>query len=552
MQNLIDDKSKIFSKNTIICLGIIALAGFLIRLFYFPEGIPITLDGYTSFWYANDLSLSGTLPANVFGVSVINNGWPTFLSIFFYFFNSDNFLHYMDLQRYITIIISVITIIPVYILCRKFCGNGLSLLGAIFFVFQPRIVENSLLGITEPLFILLGLSCLVLFLQDNLKLKYISFAFLALACLVRYESIVLILPLSFLFIFKNRRDKIIIPKFLLAISIFAMVLLPMLFLRMDTIGHDGVFSHSVNAIDVYTSGSQIIHASESIFTLVKSTALAVFPIFFIFLPLGIYGFFRNRNFDKYVILLFLIFMSLPIIYASVREIAEPRYFLTLFPILSLFSIYTVKEITRKFDKTKLIIIIVGITVLSLSIVYLDYTKIDYQHELEAYQIGLEVHKRTSIINDYFPEVKYAHGKDDVFWNLGTFPVLQSETERKVYGIKTFDADTCSKEKALTTGCKQYEYASLNKFISDNSGMEFALNRHPALSEFISFDKNDGLTHIVVDNNPNRPEFLKDVFYNEEKFSYLTKIYDSSEHGYEYHLKIFRIDYEKFESVKEFN
>ena len=200
----------------------------------------------------------------------------------------------------------------------------------------------------------------------------------------------------------------------------------------------------------------------------------------------------------------------------------------------------------------MIIIIVGITVLSLSIVYLDYTKIDYQHELEAYQIGLEVHKRTSIINDYFPEVKYAHGKDDVFWNLGIFPVLHFETERKIYSIKNYDFATCSKEKELTTGCSQYEYTSLNKFISDNSGMEFALNRHPALSEFISFDKNDGLTHVVVDNNPNRPEFLKDVFYNEEKFSYLTKIYDSSEHGYEYHLKIFRIDYEKFESVKELN
>ena len=552
MQNLIEGKSPIFYRNSIIFLGIIGLAGFLIRFFYFPEGIPITLDGYTSFWYANDLSLSGTFPANVFGVTVANNGWPTFLSIFFSIFNSDNFLHYMDLQRYVSIIISVITIIPVFVLCRRFCGNGLSLLGTVFFIFQPRIIENSLLGITEPLFILLVVSCLVLFLQDNLKLKYISFAFLALVCLVRYEGIVLILPLSFLFIFKNRRDKIIIPKFLLAISIFAMVLLPMLFVRMDTIGYDGVFSHSVSAIEVYTSGSKIVHVSESIFTLAKSTALTVFPIFFIFLPLGIFGFFRNRNFDKYVILLFLIFMSLPIIYASVREIAEPRYFLTLFPILSLFSIYTVKEITRKFDKTKLIIIIVGITVLSLSIVYLDYTKIDYQHELEAYQIGLEVHKRTSIINDYFPEVKYAHGKDDVFWNLGTFPVLQSETERKVYAIRTYDYATCSKENALQTGCRQYEYTSLNKFISDNSGMENAFNRHPALSEFISFDKDDVLTHVVVDNNPNRPEFLKDVFYNEKKFPYLTKIYDSSEHGYEYQLKIFRIDYEKFEPIEEFN
>ena len=158
MQNLIESKPKIFSRNAIICLGIIALSGFFIRFFYFPEGIPITLDGALYFWYANDLSISGTFPDNV---NFPNNGWPTFLSVFFYFFNSENFLDYMDLQRYVTIIISVSTIIPVYIsYVGKFCGYGLSLLGTVFFVFQPRIIENSLLGITEPLFIFLELSCL--------------------------------------------------------------------------------------------------------------------------------------------------------------------------------------------------------------------------------------------------------------------------------------------------------------------------------------------------------------------------------------------------------
>ena len=546
MQNLIEGKSPIFYRNSIIFLGIIGLVGFLIRFFYFPEGIPITLDGALHFWYANDLSLSGTFPANIFGIKVINNGWPTFLSTFFYFFNSDNFLHYNDLQRYITTIISVITIIPVFILCRKFCGNGLSLLGTVFFIFQPRIVENSLLGITEPLFILLELSCLVLFLQNNWKLKYLSFAFLALACLVRYEGIVLILPLSFLFLFQNRRDKTIIPKFLIGISIFLLVLLPMLFARMDTIGYDGVFSHSVSAIEAYSSGAKIVHGSEATFSLIKSTALAVFPIFFIFLPLGIFGFFRNRSFDKYVVLSFLVFLSLPIIYASIREISEPRYFLTLFPIFSLFSIYTVKEIARKFDKTKLISIIIGITVLSLSIVYLDYTKIDYQHELEAYQIGLEVHKRASIINTYHPELKYAYGKDDVFWNLGTFPVLHSETERKIKAINTFNYSTCLKERAKALvedvgepSCVQYTYASLDEFIDISKN-----DARPSI-------KFNAVTHIVTDENSNRAEFLKDVFKNEEKYSYLTKIYDSSEHGYEYHLKIFQIDYKKFEYIKEF-
>jgi hypothetical protein len=308
----------------------------------------------------------------------------------------------------------------------------------------------------------------------------------------------------------------------------------MLFVRMDTLGYDGVFSHSVASVEAYTIGEKTVHGGEAVFTLINSTARAVFPIFFIFLPLGIFGFFRKRNFDKYVVLLFLIFMSIPIIYVSVREIAEPRYYLTLFPILSLLSLYTVKEITRKFDKTKLILIITGITVLSLSIVYLDYTKIDYQHELDAYHIGLEVHKKTSVINKYTPEDKYVHNKDQVFWNLGTFPVLQSETELKVKAIRTYDLDTCFRENpsANLAVCRQYDFASLN--------------------EFIDSGKNNGLTHIIADKNSNRPEFLRDVFNNEEKFPYLTKIYDSSEHNYEYHLKIFRIDYEKFQSITQFN
>ena len=44
---------------------------------------------------------------------------------------------------------------------------------------------------------------------------------------------------------------------------------------------------------------------------------------------------------------------------------------------------------------------------------------------------------------------------------------------------------------------------------------------------------------------NRPEFLKDVFQHEDKYSYLIKEWDSSDEDYKYHVKIFRIDYELF-------
>ena len=505
MQDLIEDKSKIFSKNTIICLGIIALAGFLIRLFYFPDGIPITLDGTLYFWYANDLSITGTFPVNV---DLVNNGWPTFLSVFFHFFNSENFLDYMMLQRYVTIIISVATIIPVFILCRKFCGNKLSLIGALLFAFQPRIIENSLSGLSEPLFILLELVCLVLFLQNNFKFKYVSFAILALACIIRYEGIVLLIPLSVLFLVVNREYKKNVSRYFLAISIFLLVLLPMAFVRMNTAGYDGIASHSIAAVSTIGQDSTIY---LGIISLIESTGLSVFPIFFALLPLGFFGFFRNRNFDKYTVLLFLIFMLMPIIYASSRGITEPRYLLVLFPIFSLISIYTIKEITKKFDKTKFVLIIFVVGILLSSIVFLDYNIIDYEHELEAYDIGLEVSRNTSVISDYHPESKYAHNKIDVATNLETFPILSSEIKQKVKLIET------------------HGFYSLN--------------------EFIVYGEREGLTHIVVDDNQNRSEFLKDVFRNEEKYVYLSKIYDSSEHGYDYHLKIFRIDYEKFDSVK---
>jgi len=505
MQALIDGKSKIFPKNTIICLGIITLAAFLIRLFYFPEGIPITLDGALYFWYANDLSITGTFPINI---PMANNGWPTFLSIFFYFFNSENFLDYMMLQRYVTIIISVATIIPVFILCRKFCGNKLSLIGALLFAFQPRIIENSLSGLSEPLFILLELMCLVLFLQNNFKLKYVSFAILALACMIRYEGIVLLIPLSILFLVVNKEYKKNIPRYFLAISIFLLVLLPMAFVRINTAGYDGIASHSIAAVSTIGQDSTIYLGISS---LIESAGLSIFPIFFALLPLGFFGFFKNRNFDKYTVLLFLIFMLMPIIYASSRGITEPRYLLVLFPIFSLISIYTIKEITKKFDKTKVVLIIFIVGILLSSIVFLDYNIIDYEHELEAYDIGLEVSRNTSVISDYHPESKYAHNKIDVATNLETFPILSSEIKKKVKLIDTYG------------------------FYS--------------LSEFIVYGEREGLTHIVIDENQNRQEFLKDVFRNEEKYAYLSKIYDSSEDGYDYHLKIFRIDYEKFDSVK---
>ena len=76
---------------------------------------------------------------------------------------------------------------------------------------------------------------------------------------------------------------------------------------------------------------------------------------------------------------------------------------------------------------------------------------------------------------------------------------------------------------------------------------FSTNNYNSLQEFLIDSKDNGLTHLVIDNSSTRPIFLKDVFNNEKNFPYLIKEYDSKDRGLNYHVKIFKIDYEKLES-----
>ena len=52
-----------------------------------------------------------------------------------------------------------------------------------------------------------------------------------------------------------------------------------------------------------------------------------------------------------------------------------------------------------------------------------------------------------------------------------------------------------------------------------------------------------MSHLVIDENQSRPDFLKDVFYNEEKYPFLKIEFDSKEKGFQYHVKAFKIDFD---------
>jgi hypothetical protein len=72
----------------------------------------------------------------------------------------------------------------------------------------------------------------------------------------------------------------------------------------------------------------------------------------------------------------------------------------------------------------------------------------------------------------------------------------------------------------------------------------------SVEDYIIFGKKVGLTHLVTDGKSAQPKILNDVFYNEKNYPYLLKQFDSTEHGFKYHMKIYKIDFHLFEKYLE--
>ena len=161
-------KSHLFSKYTVILLAIISIS-LGIRFYFFPTQIPLTADSLYYFWYSSDIYQIGELPKTW---TLANNGWAIFVSIFFIVFDSENIFDFMEIQKILSTVISTMITIPTYYVCKKFVSRKIAIIGAAFIAFDPRLIINSLLGVTDPLYLLLITSSLALFLSTNKKLIY--------------------------------------------------------------------------------------------------------------------------------------------------------------------------------------------------------------------------------------------------------------------------------------------------------------------------------------------------------------------------------------------
>jgi len=499
-----------FTSNHVIFLLGICVIGLIIRLYYFPHGIPLSLDTLSYFFYANDVSILGKLPS---GYHFPNNGWPLFVSFFFAIFQSNSLLDYMDLQRYISIALSIVTVIPVYFLCNQFVEKKYSILGATLFVLDPRIIQNSIQGDTQPLFILLIATTLTLFFSKNTKMIYPSFAVATLSALVRYEGLLLLIPFTIMYLIKFHKERRIILKFILVISIILVIIIPISYLRTISIGNDGLTSQVVGGAVVThvlmkenNEKGGINFILNGLVNLIKSAGWITIPIFVFFVPTGIFYFVQKRE-SKTIPVLFIFFiMLIPALYAYSRDIKELRYLFPIFPIFCIFASLTIEKLLNKTSLRNIVTIVIVCGIIIASVAFIEYKKIDYNHEKEAFEISRHVSKITRITNDYYPETKYV--RTPLEMHNGLTIVNGTKFGPEFIAVEGFD--------------------SLEKFIDSS---------------------NNRLDHLVLDGANSRPNFLNDVYYGRQEYPYLTKEFDSVDLGYKYHVKIYRIDYDKFEEYR---
>ena len=525
-------------KNIILYLVLILTFGLGLRFYYFPYDVPIVTDGFFSFVYAMQTVFDSSLPI---GYTTTNSGWSNFLSLFFIFSDTSDPLHLMDIQRTLSIILSTITVIPAFFIFRRFVGVRWALFGSFLLSVEPWLLLISLEGINYSLYFFLFILTISLFLKKTNISLLLSFACIACATLVRYEGLLLLIPLSIMYFLKFKDKKSII-RFLGMIFIFMIILMPTAALRIQATenicyesffgvicGEDGIFEKVLSGpyfIEKYfISESPVLGdpAHEkidkpmfdhfifiSINNFVKFLGYSTIPFFAFFILFSLGLIIKNRTFwkfdwDKKMILLTAGIMLLPAIYAYGRGIEEVRYVLVAIPLICILSIYWTNIISEKISGDKKIIAVLVILVLISSVIFIEFNKRDSVLDRESYLISEKIIEITDVTN-------------------------------------TFNKNGYIKTAVLTSNWPDL-------LEPDESGKLIHMF-HKILSEdfddmehLITESQKDGLQYIVIDEDT---RLFADFRKNPSEYPYLDKVFDSDDYDFINHFRIYKINYSIFD------
>lgn len=515
MKNKFYNLENKLSKNYFLILMSFIIGSIIYKIILFPLEIPIVLDALDYYFFAIDINISKSIPLDYSPVKV---GWPFFLSIIFNFIPSEDPHLFMVIQKISTITISSLTAVPIYFLCKIFFSKKLSLIAPIIFIFDPRVSVNSSLGVADPLFVILLVMSMVLFLNKKEFFVYLSFLTVGFASVVRPEGLCLFISMSVMYFIKYRKAGIKNTKFIICLVVFFIVLLPISIYQENIHGSDLLFDrlqltanyHYLNTESSDKNETGIPFIIRGLENFPKFLIWGLIPNLIFLAPIGLILSIKKIDFQKFFLIFTGFFLTLPIFYAYSIPLEDTRYLLTLFPILCIWSIFSIKLLYEKFG---IPISILTFLIICSSVIFI-IISVPIEEELELVQISNDITSNTYVVNKFYPYTKYFESAQIP----KTIKVLKEYVNEREIG-ETLRETLPRKEKKI--------------IFSDIDSIE----------QLIKQTKENEITHLLIFED-NSSKILSDIYENDKKYSFLKKINYENQYK-KISFKIFLINYEDF-------
>ena len=488
-----------------------------------------------------------------------NPGWSLFLAPFLSIINSDNFLDYASIARILTVGISAITIIPMYILARRFFDEKYSLIASCLFAFEPHLNYNSGGALSEPLLILVLISSMIFILHDKTKYHYLAFIFAGFCWWIRLEAIYPIIAISVIYFLIHRCKPNSLRNFSFCV-VFLLIIISPMFIQRDIQFDDpfyvwyGTTILSDDYAELLTSPEEaeitdfveehgvlgfMERLANGLMVLLNTLSRISFPFLFILIPFGIL--FSLRLVDQKLTrikanwIMIIIIISILIIPFAIVD--ERRYLFVLFPFLIILSVIPIQRVTKyglntfSFNRRQKsgFLVIVASTILISSSVFtigiagfgfgppntaLEFEKVKFTEHLVENFDGKILREQT--VDDYLAYVNLVSSDNH-------FKSFKSPREKDPFP----DLYEPGKVVRISVYGKTMEELITNAEIKD--------------LKFIG----------VLEKGSYFFPFLNHLYDNEENYPYMKKIFDSDEMGYkEFKIKVFEIDYKKFHELHD--
>lgn len=537
------------NKKIVLSLIIIGLVSLGLKLYTVDFSIPVNSDNldyvlYTIAHTSGDFSQS----------SHRGMGWSLFMFPFFKLIDSDNFLDYSNVARILSLGITTFTILPVYILGRKFFDEKYSLVVASLFAFEPHLNYNSGFGLSEPLYNLVIIGAFYFILNKNTKYILPSLLLAGIVWWTRINGYAVFIAITAIYFIIYRKSSNRFQNYTLGVIIFLVVVSPMLLQKYEQFGdpfytdyNDRLFTGSyekIKSTNIQSANSPLDYINKNglvsfistfilngIYNTLSSLATISFPYLFLILPFGIL--FSLRAFDqnpKFIKANWIfILASLTVVILPMSVLSEKRFLYYLYPFLIIFSTITIQRVVEyglstfsftKKQKNIFLIIVITIVIVLSGLFTLRYEKPDLVLEHEKMEFAKFVINNFNgkILDEAGPALDY----------INYLLIDNPPGNFKNYKINS-------------------NLQSYRELIGEENNFERIFIYGESMNELIANGEKFGLRYIISNKNKGYfHPFIDDAYVNEKQYPYLIKVFDSDEYGFEkLKLKVFEIDYEKF-------